>query len=110
MYGVQRAAYDPYAQTVQGAQYLEGLGQNALTQGISLGSTATAANAAAGGLLAQGMQNAANSQYRADSYSPWGSILQGAGNMIGQYSAQQQQNPQQLYYRDASGQMREWRP
>jgi hypothetical protein len=110
MYGVQTAAYNPYAQAIGGAQYLEGLGQNAMTQGISLGSTATAANAAAGGLLAQGMNNAARSQYTADAYSPWGSILQGAGNMIGQYGAQQQQNPQQLYYRDASGQMREWRP
>jgi hypothetical protein len=86
-YGTQVAAYNPYATALGGAQQIEGLGQNALTQGISLGNTATAANAQAGQLLSNGMTNAANTigNQAAQAGSLWGNILQGGGQALQQY-------------------------
>lgn len=92
MYGAQTAAYQPYQTALGGAQTIEGLGQNALTLGMDMGRTVTGANAAAGGLLAQGMTNAAQTMQPANSYSPWGAMLSGAGNTIQNYNTQQQQN------------------
>lgn len=86
MYGTQSAAYNPYSTVMGGASYLEGLGQNAMDMGINIGAKGTAANAASGALLAQGMQNAASSTQQANSYSPWGSMLQGLGQSMQQYA------------------------
>ena len=85
MYGTQTNAFNPYKTALGGAQTVEGLGQNALTQGISLGSTNTAANAAAGSLLSQGMTNAANTMAPANAYSPWANVLGGSANLLSQY-------------------------
>lgn len=85
MYGTQNAAYTPYSTALGGATNIEALGQNALTQGMALGSTATAANARSGMLTAQGMTNAANTMAPANAYSPWGSLLTGAGSALQQY-------------------------
>lgn len=98
MYGTQAASLQPWQTGMNAAQYLEGLGQQPLTLGMDIGRTVTGSNAAAGGLLAQGMLGAAQTQ-QAASYSPWGTALMGAGNAIGsmgqqaqQQAAQQQQN------------------
>lgn len=91
MYGTQTAAYDPYKTALGGAQTIEGLGQNAMTLGMDLGRQSS--NAAAGGLLANGMNAAAQTMQPANSYSPWGALLTGAGNTIGQMG-QPNQNQQ----------------
>ena len=85
MYGTQSAAYSPYQTALGGAQTIEGLGQQALTQGMALGSTTTAANAQAGGLLAGGINNAAATMAPANAYSPWGAMLSGAGQATAGY-------------------------
>ena len=85
MYGVQNSAYNPYNTALQGANTVEQLGQNAMTLGANLGNTATAASAASGNALAQGVNNAANTMAPANAYSPWANILGGAGNMLSQY-------------------------
>lgn len=84
MYQGQTAAYDPYKTALGGAQTLEGLGQQSLTMGMDLGRQTS--NAAAGGLLAQGMTNAAQTMQPANSYSPWGAMLSGAGNAVANYT------------------------
>lgn len=88
MYGVQSAAYNPYKTAVGGAQYLEGLGQNAMDLGINIGAKGTASNAAAGSLLANGMTQAAQVMQPANAYSPWGAMLSGAGNALSTYGQQ----------------------
>lgn len=50
-YGLQTQALNPYNAYLTGAQTIEGLGQNALTQGTSLGSSVAAAGANQGSLL-----------------------------------------------------------
>lgn len=99
-YSTQSAAYQPYQTAIGGAQYLEGLGQNAMDLGVNLGKTATAANAQSGLLTSQGMTNAANitGQQAQQAGSTWGNLLQGAGNAYSQYQAQQQQAQQQQQY------------
>lgn len=55
-YGLQTAALDPYTKYLQGAKTVEELGQNALTQGTSLGSSSTAAAQAAAQQYLKGQQ------------------------------------------------------
>ena len=85
MYGVQNAAYSPYKTALGSAQTVEGLGQNAMTLGTSLGGQTSAANAAAGGLLAGGITNAAQTMAPSNAYSPWGALLSGAGSTMSGY-------------------------
>ena len=87
---------------------LEGLGQNAMDLGINIGAKGTAANAQSGMLLSQGMQNSANVMAPANAYSPWGSLLSGAGTMLGNYAGQQQQQNQQYRYDPYTGQPVNW--
>lgn len=87
MYNVQSNAYNPYKTAMGGASMVEGLGQNALDLGMNIGKSTNAANAQSGMLMGQGMANAAQTMQPANAYSPWGSILSGAGNAIGQYTA-----------------------
>jgi hypothetical protein len=91
MYGTQVAAFNPYQTALGGATTIEGLGQNALQTGMDLGKTATAASANAGGLLANGMTNAAATNAAANAYSPWASALAGAGNYLNSVGQPQQQ-------------------
>ena len=107
MYGTQTAAYDPYKTMIGGASMLEGLGQNAMDLGINIGAKGTAANAQSGMLMSQGMTNAANAMAPANAYSPWGSLLSGAGTMLGNYGGQQQQN-QQYKFDPFTGQQIRW--
>jgi hypothetical protein len=65
-YGLQAQALSPYTAFLGGAQTLEGLGQQALTQGIGLGSSTAAAGAQQGSLLsAAAARNAAINQQAA---------------------------------------------
>lgn len=95
MFSGQTAAYDPYRVALGGAQYLEGLGQQPLTMGIDIGKQTS--NAASGGLLAQGMNNAAQTMQPANAYSPWGTAMMNAGSSVANYQNQQQQQQQQEF-------------
>lgn len=53
-YGLQTAALNPYTAYLGGAQNIEGLGQQALTQGTALGSSLAAAGANQGASLLKG--------------------------------------------------------
>lgn len=88
MYGTQTASYAPFQTALGGAQTIEGLGQNALDLSINMGKVASPAQS--GQLLAQGMLGAAQTMQPANSYSPWGALLSGAGNAV-QNMAQPQQ-------------------
>jgi hypothetical protein len=91
MYGVQTAAYAPYAQALQGAQGLENLAQGAMDQGTAIGAHSSTMNAQGGQLLSQGMSNAAATQAQANAYNPWAGMLSGAGSGLQNYANQQQQ-------------------
>jgi len=96
MYGVQRDAYTPYSTALGGASYIEGLGQNALDQGINIGAKGTAASAQSGMLLGRGMEGAARTMQDVNQISPWGTVLTAGSQMLGNYYQQQQpQQPQQ---------------
>lgn len=88
MYSTQSGAYDPYQTAMGGAQYLEGLGQNAMDMGTQLGGKVTAGNAAGGLLLGQAQTNAAtnNQEAQQTTGSTWGNLLQGAAPMLSQYN------------------------
>lgn len=89
-YQTQSNAYSPYSTALGGVQRLEGLGQNALDQGITLGGKTSAYGQQAGSLLAQGITGSAQAMNQANQYSPWAGLLSGAADAIGNY-----QNPQQ---------------
>ncbi len=91
MYGTQVGAFAPYQTALGGATNIEGLGQSTMDIGTSLGAKTSSAAANVGQLLGQGMVNSASTMQGVNSYSPWGSLLSGAGNMLSQYSGQQQQ-------------------
>ena len=96
MYQTQANSYVPYNTAVGGAQMLEGLGQNALTMGMNMGNTVTAANANSGQLLASGMNNAAQTMQPANAQSNWGTLLSGAGNSLANYTANNNNQQNQL--------------
>ena len=79
MYGTQAASLQPWQAGMQGAQYLEGLGQQPVTMGADLSKVTS--NAAAGNLLAQGMLGAAQTR-QAAAYSPFGTALMAGGNAL----------------------------
>ena len=61
-YGLQTSALNPYTNYVAGATGLENQGLNALTQGLGLGSSITAASTAAANIQNQAAQQAAQLQ------------------------------------------------
>ena len=69
--------YNPYKTQFGLAQGLEQTGQGALDLGLNIGGRSTQSNAYAGNTLFQGANNAANSMFRADSYSPLGTSITG---------------------------------
>lgn len=85
MYKTQSGAYAPYQTALAGAQTMEGMGQNAMALGIDLGAKGQAAGTTQGQMLQSGMNNAAQSQYAANSYSPWAAPLNSAGTMLSGY-------------------------
>lgn len=101
MYGMQQAALNPYMTAQQGVQGLEQQGQGMLEMGSALGGRQATAGAQQGSFLNTGGQNAANSMFQANAYSPLGSALSGAGQMGMQYASMQ---PRQQSYVTAGGQ------
>ena len=87
MYGTQVAAFNPYNTALTGANTLEGMGQQAMNIGTTLGAQQTTANTPAANLMGQ----AAATQAAGNAVSPWGALLSGAGNAIQNYQTQQQQ-------------------
>lgn len=91
MYGTQVAAFNPYNTALTGANTLEGMGQQAMNIGTTLGAQQTTANTPAANLMGQ----AAAIQAAGNATSPWGALLSGAGNAIQNYQTQQQQQQYQ---------------
>lgn len=91
MYGTQVAAFNPYNTALTGANTLEGMGQQAMNLGTTLGAQQTTANTPAANLMGQ----AAATQAAGNAVSPWGALLSGAGNAIQNYQTQQQQQQYQ---------------
>lgn len=75
-YGAQEAAYRPYTGAMQAAQGLEALGQAPMTTSAALGELGSTAGYRAGTLN----NIAAGTAGTAASYSPWGTLLQGASS------------------------------
>jgi hypothetical protein len=84
MYSTQSAAYNPYQTAMGGATYLEGLGQQPMDMGINIGAKGTAGTAQSGMLMAQGMQNAAQTMAPSNANSNWANLLGGVGNYLTQ--------------------------
>lgn len=102
LYGNIAASQSPFAAGMQSLTGLEQTAYNPVTQGFQFASPITQAEQWAGALGVQGAQSAANVatslapqianyQYQHSAYSPWGTLLSGAGQGIQQYGAQSQQ-------------------
>ncbi len=102
-YGLQTQALSPWSSYLGGAQTIEGLGQNALTQGTSLGSSLAAAGAQQGSLLntaaarnaalqsqAAGLQSAGIQGAVAGMTDPIAQLIAGLGKPQGTNMTQQQ--------------------
>lgn len=85
-YNAQTSAMSPYSQALQGAQMIEGMGQGAMDLGTSLGAKSATAGANQGNILSQGLSNAALTQQKGNAWSPFGSMLSGAGNAMMPYA------------------------
>ena len=75
------AGYSPMQSALAGATGIENLGQKALSLGMGLGETATAANTRAAQLRLGTAAPAAQAQYAASSWSPWAAALGGLDKM-----------------------------
>lgn len=65
------------------AESIEKLGQQPLTLGVGLGTTASQINADAARLRLSPQTGAATAQASADRFNPWATALQGAGSLFG---------------------------
>jgi len=83
-----------------GATTLESLAQQPMDIGTAIGAKSSTASANAGLLTAKGMANAAQTMQPANAYSPWGTLLSGAGQAINNYGQPQPYygQPQQPTY------------
>ena len=84
MYGVQTSAASPYTTALGTANTIEGMGQNAMDLGTSIGASTSTANANAGQYLNQGMLSAAQIQANA---------AQQNGNQLGKYLTMMGKDP-----------------
>ena len=77
MYGVQNSAAQPYNTALNTANTIEGMGQNAMSLGTSIGAKSSTAAAQAGVLTANGITSAANTigNQAMAAGSPWGKML-----------------------------------
>lgn len=115
MYGTQTASYAPYQTAIGGIESLDKLAQQPMTQGMQYGAMLQPSRQAGGEMLGQGMNAAAQTNYQADRYNPLASMLQGAGNALGNFggsgsmfglgggSMPQQQASPQMNYSSAFG-------
>jgi hypothetical protein len=74
---VATAGYSPLQSALAGATGIENLGQKALSLGMNLGETATAANQRAAQLRLGTAAPAAQAQFASSSWSPWSAALGG---------------------------------
>jgi len=72
--------YNPYKTQFGLAQGLEAAGQGSLDLGLNIGGRSTQSNQDIGKTLFSGGMNAANTQARANAYSPWGDAFTSAGS------------------------------
>jgi len=82
MYGTQTAAYNPYSTALGGAATLEDYGSKAMDTSTALAMQEANAGVRQGGMMMSGAQREGQARLGADSYSPWGAALSGAGGMI----------------------------
>ena len=85
-YDAQKAALSPYASTLGMMNQIDQYGQNALNLGANLGSQSAQSGAQAGNFYQTGANNAAQTMFKANSYSPLGTILSGAGGMLSNFN------------------------
>ena len=85
MYGVQNSAAQPYNTALNTANTIEGMGQQAMNLGTSIGAKSSTAAARAGMLTANGITNAAATMAPSNAYSPWGALLTGGANALQNY-------------------------
>lgn len=97
-YQNQVNAMQPFNATLAASQGIENLGKENLLTGMSLGGQQAAAGAVQGGMLQRGYGDAASTigQTAQAVGSPWGNLLQGAGQAFKDYRSQQPQQPQYL--------------
>lgn len=82
-YGLQSQAYSPLMTTLGLGSTIEQLGQSPLDIGAQLGGRSATAGAQVGQSLLYGGLSAAKTAQQGNSYSPWGTALQGAGSAFG---------------------------
>ena len=80
---IQAQSFLPLETQLGLARTVESLGQQPFLLSQELAAAQAGAGARAGGIYGTGMQSAIANQQRADSYSPLGSFLSGAGSGIG---------------------------
>ena len=76
-YSGQTAAYAPFATAMDTTTKLEGLAQQPMNLGTSIGSQTTAANTLSGSLLSSGITQAAQTMAAPNAYSASGNLLSG---------------------------------
>ena len=102
LYGNIAASQSPFAAGMQAISGLEQTGQTPVTQGFQYGGVVTPAEqwagqigltgaTAAANVAGQYAPQIANYQYQNSAYSPWGTLLSGAGQGFQQYGAQSSQ-------------------
>jgi hypothetical protein len=77
------SSFGPIQSQLGLASTVEGMGQQPFLMSQELARLQSGSNAPAANMYQTGMTNAAASQYAADSYSPLGSFLSGAGSLLG---------------------------
>lgn len=80
------ASFLPISTQLELANLIEGYGRQPFNLSLEVARAQSGANAPAGSAYQSGMNTAAANQFRADSYSPLGSFLSGAGNLGGLFS------------------------
>lgn len=81
------SSFLPIQTQLELANVIEGYGRQPFNLSLELARAQSGANAPAAGIYQGGMNTAAANQFRADSYSPLGSFLSGAGNLGGLFSS-----------------------
>jgi len=76
-YSGQTAAYAPFATAMDTTTKLEGLAQQPMNLGTSIGERTTAANTLSGSLLSSGITSAAQTMAAPNAYSASGNLLSG---------------------------------
>lgn len=81
------SSFLPIQTQLELANVIEGYGRQPFNLSLELARAQSGANSPAANIYQGGMNTAASNQFRADSYSPLGSFLSGAGNIGGLFSS-----------------------